>query len=81
MPHKIVISPIFELPFGEGKRWAQSGVGAAILGDWTVSSIISFESGFPIVARATNTNDLSSAFFGMQRVNPGTGDAETDGSR
>ena len=58
VPHKIVFSPIFELPFGEGKRWATSGVGAAILGDWVVSSIISLESGFPISLNA-NSNDLS----------------------
>ena len=44
----MVFSPIIELPFGEGKRWAQGGVGAYILGDWTISSIIAFESGFPI---------------------------------
>ena len=49
VPHKISIAPIVELPFGEGKRWVQSGVGAAILGDWTISSIIGIESGFPIV--------------------------------
>jgi hypothetical protein len=80
VPHKVVVSPIFELPFGEGKRWAQSGVAAAILGDWTVSSIISFESGFP-TSISMNSNGLSSAFFPMQRGNPGTGDPETDGSR
>ena len=53
VPHKITIAPIVELPFGEGKRWAQSGVGAAILGDWTISSIIGIESGFPISVYAT----------------------------
>jgi hypothetical protein len=80
VPHKIVLSPIFNLPFGDGKRWAHSGFAAALLGDWTVSSIISFESGFPI-AISNNTNGLSSGFFLMQRVNPGTGGAETNGSR
>jgi hypothetical protein len=80
VPHKLVVSPIIELPFGSGKRWAQNGVAAAVLGDWTISSIISFESGFP-TAISNNTNGLSSAFFRMQRVNPGAGDPETDGSR
>ena len=51
VPHKISIAPIIELPFGEGKRWLQSGVGAAILGDWTISSIIGIESGFPMQIR------------------------------
>ena len=52
VPHKIVFSPIFELPFGEGKRWATSGVGAAILGDWIVSSIIVDRERLPDVASA-----------------------------
>ena len=26
-PHKIVISPIFQLPFGEGKKFCRSGLG------------------------------------------------------
>jgi hypothetical protein len=80
VPHKLVVSPIVELPFGQGKRWAQSGVAAAILGDWTISSIISFESGFP-TSISMNSNGLSAAFFGMQRGNPGSGSPETDGSR
>ena len=53
---------------------------AALLGDWTLSSIVSFESGFP-TAISSNSNGLSSAFFQLQRVNPGSGEAETVGSR
>ena len=79
VPHKISIAPIVELPFGEGKRWLQSGVGAAILGDWTISSIIGIESGFPMQVR-NNTNNTN-IFTRMQYANPGTGDAETDGTR
>lgn len=80
VPHKLVLSPIFELPFGEGKRWAQGGVGAWILGDWTVSSIISFESGFPIsVSNSSNNN--SSAFYPMQRPNLTGADPLTQGAR
>jgi hypothetical protein len=79
VPHKLVISPIFELPFGEGKRWVNGGIGAAILGDWTISSIISFESGFPIsLASSTNSTQI---FTRMQRVNATGADGETDGSR
>ena len=79
VPNKITISPIIELPFGEGKRWAKSGVGAAILGNWTLSSIFSIESGFPIAAWSnSNTTNI---FTAMQRANPGTGSPETDGTR
>ena len=80
VPHKVAISPIIELPFGEGKRWAQGGVGAAVLGDWTISSIIAFESGFP-VSISNNSNGLSSAFFLMQRPNSTGADGETSGGR
>ena len=77
VPHKLVFSPIAELPFGEGKRWLNGGIGNILLGDWTVSSIISIESGFPLTY-STNTN-TSNIFTRVQRPN-GTPTA-TDGSR
>jgi hypothetical protein len=78
VPHKLVVAPIFELPFGDGKRWAQSGVAAAILGDWTVSAIVTMESGFPVSISVSSQN--TQAFTRMQRANPGTGPVETSGS-
>ena len=79
VPHKLVFSPIVELPFGEGKRWATSGVGNAILGGWTLSSIIALESGFPTAYWA---NNASQNFQLMRRANIINADAaETDGSR
>ena len=80
VPHKIVISPIIELPFGEGKRWANGGVGAAILGDWTISSIIAFESGFPFSVQ-NNDNQLSAYGFQVQRPNLTSAEVETEGGR
>jgi hypothetical protein len=65
VPHKLVITPIVELPFGEGKRWATQGLAKHILGGWTISSIISLESGFPYQFRDLN-NDLN-LFNRMQR--------------
>ncbi|MEP7116873.1 MAG: TonB-dependent receptor [Acidobacteriota bacterium] len=79
VPHKLVFSPIVELPFGEGKRWATSGVAEKILGNWTLSSIIALESGFPLAPRAnTNTTGI---FTRTQWVNEGSADPATDGSR
>jgi hypothetical protein len=52
--HRFVSSILYELPFGEGKPFAQTGVGAAILGGWQVSTIVSMSSGFP---RNANTPD------------------------
>ena len=80
VPHKLVFSPTVELPFGEGKRWAQSGFGAYVLGDWTISSIVAFESGFPISV-SQNSNGITSAFFLMQRPNSTSTDPATSGER
>ncbi len=77
VPHKLVFSPIAELPFGQGKKWLNGGIGNILLGDWTVSSIVSFESGFPLTY-STNTN-TTNIFTRVQRPN-GTPQA-TDGSR
>lgn len=79
VPHKITLSPIIELPFGEGKKWLQSGFGAAVLGNWTISSIIGIESGFPMQVRnQTNTTNI---FTRTQYANPGTGSGATTGTR
>ncbi|MCC7126159.1 MAG: TonB-dependent receptor [Acidobacteria bacterium] len=79
VPHKLVISPIVELPFGQGKRWATSGIANVLLGNWTLSSIISLESGFPT---AYNTATASPLFSRTRYPNIVNEDgAETDGSR
>jgi hypothetical protein len=41
-------SALYELPFGKGKPYAQSGAGAYILGGWQVGGILSLLSGTPI---------------------------------
>lgn len=53
--HRFVSSILYELPFGDGKPLLQSGVGAAVLGGWQISTIISASSGFPRDP-ATGTN-------------------------
>ncbi len=45
--HRVVSSMLYELPFGEGKPFLQSGVGAALLGGWQLTNIMSVSSGFP----------------------------------
>ena len=45
--HRFVSSILYELPFGQGKRYLTSGIGGAILGGWQTSAIISISSGFP----------------------------------
>jgi len=65
--HRIVSSILYELPFGEGKPFLQSGVGGAILGGWQLTNILSLSSGF-----ARNPN------VGQDRANLGHGDQRPD---
>jgi hypothetical protein len=43
-----VQSFVYELPFGNGKRWASSGPAAAIIGGWRISSFMTIMSGLPL---------------------------------
>jgi hypothetical protein len=45
--HRFVSSILYELPFGDGKPFAKTGLGGALLGGWQVSAIITDSSGFP----------------------------------
>ncbi len=45
--HSLSITNIIELPFGNGKRWATDGIGAAVLGGWQINNVFSFMSGRP----------------------------------
>ena len=42
-----VLSFVYELPFGKGKPWLQSGPASWILGDWQIGGILSLLSGMP----------------------------------
>jgi hypothetical protein len=52
MAHRFVLSSIWELPFGQGRRWASgwNSVADAFLGGWSVADIITIESGQPMTA-------------------------------
>jgi hypothetical protein len=78
VPHRVVIAPIAELPFGRGKRWANGGGAEWIAGGWVVSAAINLQSGFPL---AVVQSDNTGTFGGVQRPNivPGV-DMSTPGS-
>jgi len=48
VPHDLKLTWIYDLPFGPRGKWMTSGVGAAVLGGWTVSAIHRYSSGGPI---------------------------------
>jgi len=72
IPRAVVISYIYELPVGRGRRFAlRRGVAEVVLGGWQVAGISTFKSGFPVSIFAATNN--SQAFNGIQRPNV-TGD-------
>ena len=62
VPHRIIIAPIVELPFGHGKRWA-SGSRAAdlMIGGWTLSTAVNLQAGFPINVQQNAESRLGGA--------------------
>ncbi len=60
----MVASSSHELPFGKGKSFAQSGVPAAILGDWQINALASLYTGRPAMPIAPG-GSLSSVGSGQ----------------
>ncbi len=54
--HNFEAYTVYDLPFGKGKRWLTGGAGAAILGGWTVNSILSRMSGTPFSVSSSGTS-------------------------
>jgi hypothetical protein len=81
VPHRLVLSPVVDLPFGRGRHWlSQGGLADALAGGWSVAAIFDFESGFPV--NVGQSGDNTGTFSGEQRPNINSGvDASTSGSR
>jgi outer membrane receptor protein involved in Fe transport len=49
IPHRFVLSEVYELPFGKGRRFASTmpAVANAIFGGWSIGSIVTVASGVP----------------------------------
>src|SRR5947209_6725850 len=54
--HTFVQSFVYELPFGQGKRWLRSGPGNWLVGNWGISGIITRMSGTPLHFVASGTS-------------------------
>ena len=61
MPHKLVIAPILQLPFGVGRPYlSNGGFLDYVIGGWSISAVGLIQSGFPIpVTQAPNTTNLN----------------------
>lgn len=49
VPHRLVVSSVFDLPFGKGRKYQLSNpVAAAIAAGWQLTGILTFQSGRPL---------------------------------
>jgi trimeric autotransporter adhesin len=83
-PHRLTLAPIVELPFGQGRRYLNDSKAVDYLvGGWSFSAIVSFESGFPIQVRQSSNNTFGSTTISgnvAQRPNAGSGDPVNPGN-
>src|SRR5262245_58339533 len=79
VPHRVLLAPMFQLPFGQGKRWANGSKAADLaLGGWTVTMAVTLQSGFPINIQQTADTRLGGQ--NTNRPNFSGADIETPGS-
>jgi hypothetical protein len=63
-----VSSVVWDLPIGAGRTQQLSGVLGALANDWTVTSVVTLQSGMPFAVTQT-TNFNAFAGYGVQRPN------------
>jgi hypothetical protein len=68
VPKRFVVSYIYELPFGQGKRFSLRGPMNLVFGGWQLSGIYSYQNGVPLGFSTTLANQL---FGGPIRPNVG----------
>ena len=68
IPHLFVSSVVWDLPFGAGRARHLPGVLGAIANDWSLSALVTLQSGAPVAVTQT-TNFNAFAGFGVQRPN------------
>jgi hypothetical protein len=51
---RLVVSAVYELPFGQGKRFLQDGILNHVLGGWQANTIVTWQTGTPLVVRGAN---------------------------
>jgi hypothetical protein len=77
--HRFVTSVLYELPFGPGKPFAQTGVSGALFGGWQISAIVNKSSGFPRDPAAGT--DIPNTGAQTYRPNLVSGQDPNDGAR
>ena len=79
--HNYVLSAIYELPWGPGKKWMSEGMAGKIIGGWQLSGLLQVQSGRPLNITGngalfntpgnTAYADLTGVEHGPGRLGPG----------
>jgi hypothetical protein len=71
VPQRLVVSSVYDLPFGKGRRFLSSlnGVPNLLLGGWALNGVATFAKGYPLVMTSI-ANTLSSQFGAGVAVSP-----------
>jgi hypothetical protein len=56
IPHNFQVGFVYELPFGDGKRWATTGMSRTILGNWQMNGTFAAYSGNPFTLTASDAS-------------------------
>jgi hypothetical protein len=71
--HRFVASYVYQLPFGQGKKFA-AGINRAenlVIGGWEASGITTFQTGFPFTIQANDIQGLNDSQFMHANYVPG----------
>ena len=78
IPHRLVVSALYELPFGRGRAFGTTAPAwlDAIAGGWQINGVVMIQSGTPLTISASNTAGL---FNPVTRANWNGEDPRLDG--
>jgi hypothetical protein len=82
IPHRVVVSGIWELPFGRGRKWGHNWNGAVntILGGWQAQGIYQWQAGRPINLDSRNIYSNCDLSTLRAKISGGTVDTTFDTS-
>jgi hypothetical protein len=69
VPHAFVLSYLYELPVGPGKKYLNHGVASRVLGGWQVGGVHRYQSGAPVMISAfASTNPYANGNFRFSQI-------------
>jgi hypothetical protein len=81
--HRLVNTWVYDLPFGEGRRWLTSGLASRLLGGWQNAGIVTLQSGFPftvnVAGDTANVGAGTGGIFVRPNAVPGVSWREPNG--